>query len=68
MQTLAFSKELEMIVTRRRRWLGQALVEYVLILAVVSAAAIGVLTTFSQSVRDTTQTAVSALGSAYNQN
>ncbi len=57
-----------MIVMRRRRWLGQTLVEYVLIVAVVSVAMIGVLTTFSQSVRSTTDTAVSALSGAYNNN
>ncbi|MCC6356818.1 MAG: hypothetical protein IT577_23260 [Verrucomicrobiae bacterium] len=53
---------------RQRVRRGQTLVEYVLIVAVLSVAAIGMLRAFSQSVQDTTDEAVSALSGAYNPN
>ena len=53
---------------RRGSWVGQTLVEYVLIVAVVSVAAMGILRAFSQSVQQTTDQTVSALSGAYNHN
>lgn len=57
-----------MVALRRERWRGQTLVEYVLIVALVSVAAIGLLSAFSLSVQNTTDGAVSALSGAYTQN
>ena len=45
----------------RQRGRGQTLVEYVLIVAFVSVAAIGVLRAFSQSVQSTADSASAAL-------
>ena len=53
-----------LLMSIRNREEGQALVEYTLILALVSVVAIGLLTTIGTDVKDTLQSVVDGLAGA----